>query len=57
LALFCEICKSVSDYVRKLTSGTYLIEEVTQEVVIKVHEPLGTIKDHEKLTSWLKRIV
>ncbi|WP_254411156.1 sigma-70 family RNA polymerase sigma factor [Dyadobacter diqingensis] len=56
LVLYREIYKSVSDYVRRLTSDPYLIEEVTQEVVIKVHESLSTLKDSEKLTSWLKRI-
>lgn len=52
-----EIYSIVTTYIHKLTSDKNIIDEVTQEVLIKVHQSLQTLQDEDKLTSWLKRIV
>jgi len=52
-----KIYKQIGAYVRKLTSDSEYIDEVTQEVFLKIHRSIGTLKNDEKLTSWLNRIV
>lgn len=52
-----KIYKQIGVYIRKLTSDSEYIDEVTQEVFLKIHHSLGTLKNNEKLTSWLNRIV
>lgn len=52
-----KIYKQIGIYVRKLTSDPELINDITQEVFLKIHRSIGTLKDKEKLTSWLNRIV
>ncbi len=47
----------IRNYISKLTSDKNAIDEVTQEVFLKVHSSIATLKDSEKLDAWLKRIV
>lgn len=49
--------KQISAYVRKLSSTSEHIDEVTQEVFLKIHHSIGTLKNEEKLKPWLNRIV
>ncbi|MDJ1493281.1 sigma-70 family RNA polymerase sigma factor [Cytophagaceae bacterium DM2B3-1] len=52
-----EIYSIITAYIHKLTSDKNIIDEVTQEVLIKVHQSIQTLQHEDKLTSWLKRIV
>jgi DNA-directed RNA polymerase specialized sigma24 family protein len=47
----------VRAYLTKLTADQSAIDEVTQKVLIKVHQSIHTLHDQEKLTSCLKRII
>jgi len=52
-----EIILKIQNYISKLTSEKELIDEVTQEVFLKAHNAIATLRDTEKLDAWLKRIV
>lgn len=51
-----EIYEKIGTYVKKLTADTEQIDEVTQEVFLKIHQSLGTLRNRDKLSSWLQRI-
>jgi len=54
---YSEIAIKIRDYISKLTADRDLIDEIAQEVFLKVHHSINTLRDHEKLDAWLKRIV
>lgn len=56
-AFYEKIYKQIGVYIRKLTSDSEHIDEVTQEVFLKIHRSIATLKNNDKLTSWLNRIV
>lgn len=52
-----EIAISIRNYIGKLTSDKEVIDDVVQEVFLKVHHSIATLQDSEKLNAWLRRIV
>lgn len=52
-----ELYKLVGIYLRQLRADPALIADVTQDVLLKIHQLIGTLHDQEKLVPWLKRIV
>jgi RNA polymerase sigma-70 factor (ECF subfamily) len=52
-----EIALKIRDYIGKLSGEQDVIDDVSQDVFLKVHNSIGTLKDSEKLDAWLKRIV
>jgi RNA polymerase sigma-70 factor (ECF subfamily) len=52
-----DISRQVRAYVSKLTHDKEQADEVSQQVLLKMHEAIGSLKDEQKLGSWLKRIV
>lgn len=52
-----ELYELVGAYVRQLAADPALMADVTQDVLLKVHQSIGTLHDQEKLVPWLKRIV
>lgn len=52
-----EVSFRIRNYISKLTSDKEVINDVLQEVLVKVHTSIATLKDSEKLDAWLKRIV
>lgn len=57
MTTFNNIYSAIQHYIRKLTHDKEKIDEITQEVFIKVHQSLHTLNDEKKLLPWLKRIV
>lgn len=55
--LYEKAYKQISAYVRKLSSNSEHIDEITQEVFLKIHRSIGTLKSEDKLKPWLNRIV
>jgi RNA polymerase sigma-70 factor (ECF subfamily) len=54
---YTEIRKHIAAYAQRLTSDRVLADEITQQVLIKVHESLDELKNRHKLQSWLRKIV
>ena len=52
-----EISKKITSYITKLAPANETIDDVAQDVFIKIHQSIHTLKDKDKLDSWLKRIV
>lgn len=57
MSFYEEINTKINDYIRSLTNDDEQINEVTQESLIKIHKSIDNLKDEEKLSSWIKRIV
>lgn len=55
-ALFDQFGSALLGFVRQRTSNPSLAEDLTQEIWLKVHERLPTLRDSGKLESWLYRI-
>ena len=55
--LYKEIYQTIHEYVRKLTPDSEQQKEVTQTVLVKIYESIDALRDHQKLTAWLQRIV
>ena len=51
--LFC--CK-LKPFIFKWVSDPYIAEEIEQEVFIKIHEKVDTLKDSAKVHSWVLQI-
>jgi RNA polymerase sigma-70 factor (ECF subfamily) len=54
--LFDQFGSALLGFVRQRTSNPSLAEDLTQEIWLKVHERLPTLRDSGKLESWLYRI-
>lgn len=52
-----EVSFKIRNYIGKLTSDKDVIDDVSQEVFLKVHNSISTLNDSEKLDAWLRRIV
>lgn len=44
-----EFYELVGTYVRRLAADPALIADVTQDVLLKIHQSIGTLHDQEKL--------
>lgn len=51
--IYLKICA----YIARLTSDPEDIAEVSQQVLLKIHDNISTLREQDKLTSWLNRIV
>ena len=51
--LFC--CK-LKPFILKWVSDPYIADDIIQEVFIKIHEKIDTLKDSEKVHSWVLQI-
>jgi RNA polymerase sigma factor (sigma-70 family) len=54
---YTEIRKHIAAYAQRLTPDRVLADEITQQVLIKVHESLDQLENRHKLQSWLRKIV
>lgn len=54
--LFDHFGSALLGFVRQRVGNPSLAEDLTQEIWLKVHERLPTLRDSDKLESWLYRI-
>ncbi len=54
--LFDQFGSALLGFVRQRVSNPSLAEDLTQEIWLKVHERLPSLRDSDKLESWLYRI-
>jgi RNA polymerase sigma-70 factor (ECF subfamily) len=54
---YAEIRQHIAVCAQRLTPDRELADEITQQVLIKVHESLAQLREPHKLQAWLRKIV
>ena len=55
-ALWAEVGTSLERFVRRHVSDPHDAEDVVAEVLLRIHQHLATLDDHERVTAWVYRI-
>jgi len=55
-ALWDEFADQMRSFIRKRISGPALIEDILQDVFLKIHANIDNLRDDTKIRSWLYRI-
>jgi RNA polymerase sigma-70 factor, ECF subfamily len=55
-AIWAEVGTSLELFVRRHVADPHHAEDVVAEVLVRIHEHLGTLDDHERVTAWVWRI-
>lgn len=48
--------QQISTYLQQLKVDENIIDDIRQDVFLKAHDSIDTLKDHNKIVSWLKVI-
>lgn len=54
--IWAEVGASLERFVRRHVADPHAAEDVVAEVMLKIHEHLGTVDDTERITAWVFRI-
>ena len=54
--IWAEVGTSLERFVRRHIADLHHAEDVVAEVMLRIHEHLGTVDDHERVTAWVFRI-
>ena len=54
--IWAEVGASMERFVRRRISDPHQADDVVAEVMLRIHQHLGTLDDHERLTAWVFRI-
>jgi RNA polymerase sigma-70 factor (ECF subfamily) len=55
-AIWAEVGHSLERFVRRHVSDPHGADDVVAEVLVRIHEHLGTLDDEERVTAWVFRI-
>lgn len=55
-SIWAEVGTSLERFVRRHIADAHQAEDVMAEVLLRIHENLGTLDDHERVTAWVWRI-
>lgn len=55
-AIWSEVGASLERFVRRHISDPHHAEDVVADVLVRIHEHLGTVDDHERVMAWVWRI-
>jgi RNA polymerase sigma-70 factor (ECF subfamily) len=55
-AIWAEVGTSLERFVRRHVADPHHAEDVVAEVLLRIHEHLGAVDDHERVTAWVWRI-
>lgn len=55
-AIWVDVGSSLERFVRRQIADPHAADDVVAEVLAKIHEHLGTVDDHERITAWVFRI-
>src|SRR5918993_3050403 len=51
-----EVGASIERFVRRRVSDPHQADDVVAEVMLRIHQNLGSLDDHERVTAWVFRI-
>jgi len=54
--IWAEVGASMEHFVRNRISDPHHADDVVAEVMLRIHQNLGSLDDHERLTAWVFRI-
>jgi RNA polymerase sigma-70 factor (ECF subfamily) len=54
--IWAEVGTSLERFVRRHVADPHHAEDVVADVLLRIHQHLGTVDDHERLTAWVFRI-
>ncbi len=54
--IWAEVGASLERFVRRHIADPHAAEDVVAEVMLKIHEHLGTVDDTERVTAWVFRV-
>ncbi len=54
--IWAEVGTSLERFVRRHVADPHAAEDVVAEVLLRIHQHLGTVDDHERVTAWVFRI-
>jgi RNA polymerase sigma-70 factor (ECF subfamily) len=54
--IWAEVGTSLERFVRRHIADLHAAEDVVAEVLLRIHQHLGTVDDHERVTGWVFRI-
>lgn len=54
--IWAEVGTSLERFVRRHIADPHAADDVVAEVLLRIHEHLGTVDDHERVTAWVFRI-
>ena len=54
--IWAEVGTSMEHFVRRRISDPHHADDVVAEVMLRIHQHLGTLDDQERLTAWVFRI-
>ena len=46
--------KQISAYLQQLKVDENIVDDIRQDIFLKAHDAIDTLKDHKKIVSWLK---
>jgi RNA polymerase sigma-70 factor (ECF subfamily) len=55
-AIWAEVGTSLERFVARHVADPHQAEDVVAEVLLRMHEHVGTVHDHERITAWVFRI-
>ena len=54
--IWAEVGTSLERFVRRQVSDQHAAEDIVSEVMLRIHQHLGTVDDQERVTAWVFRI-
>ena len=54
--IWAEVGTSIERFVRRRISDPYQSDDVVADVMLRIHQNLGALDDHERVTAWVFRI-
>ena len=54
--IWAEVGTSLDRFVRRRVADPHAAEDIVAEVLLSIHQHLGTVDDHERVTAWVFRI-
>ena len=54
--IWAEVGASIERFVRRRVNDPHQADDVVAEVMLRIHQNLGTLDDHERVTAWVFRI-
>lgn len=54
--IWAEVGASIERFVRRRINDPHQADDVVAEVMLRIHQHLGSLDDHERVTAWVFRI-
>lgn len=54
--IWAEVGTSIERFVRRRINDPHQADDIVADVMLRIHQNLGSLEDHERLTAWVFRI-